>query len=286
MLRKVTLVVLTLLWMPTLALAAVVEEVVEVPVRVKAMIGFKSEVAQEIKVTIFRDDQRQKAPYLVLHHGRPTSEADFAKMKRQRFSVNSRYFVSLGFVVLVPTRIGYGVSGGPDVEYSGSCDGRNYNPAFMAAADQTIAALAFAQSLPYVDLTRGIVVGQSFGGMTAIALSTRDLPGLAGAVNFAGGAGGDPQRSSGHPCSEWNLKSLYSEYGAAARVPTLWLYSQNDRFWGAELPRDWFDVFVKAGGKGRFVQLPPYKDNGHGMFTADPQSWRPAFEEFLREVGF
>lgn len=36
----------------------------------------------------------------------------------------------------------------------------------------------------------------------------------------------------------------------------------------AELPSKWFKGFVDAGGKGLFVQLPPHKDNGHGIFPA------------------
>ena len=269
---------------PVTALAAVVEEVIEVPVRVRTISG--KEVSHSIKVTIFRDEQRQKAPYLVLHHGRPPHEADLAKMKRQRFSSISRYFVSLGFVVLVPTRVGYGELGGPDVEYSGTCSGKNYPPVYAAAADQTVAVLNHARTLPFVDLTRGIVVGQSFGGMTAIALAARELPGLAGAVNFAGGGGGNPYERPEHPCVPFLLAKLFRDYGATAKVPTLWLYSENDRFFGARLPKEWFDGFVQAGGKGRFVQLPAFKDNGHFIFERNPAAWKPAFEAFLHEIGF
>lgn len=269
---------------PALSSAAILEEVVDVPVRVKTIYG--QEANQTIKVTVFRDDQRDKAPYLVLNHGRPASEADFAKMKRQRFAENSAYFVSLGFVVLVPTRVGYGESGGLDVEYSGHCDSRNFAPAYAAAAEQTVAVLKAATGLPYVDLSRGIVVGQSFGGMTSITLATRELPGLVGAVNFAGGGGGNPAERPENPCSAYRLSTLYGDYGAVAKVPTLWLYSENDRYWGAELPRKWFKGFVDAGGKGQFVQLPSYKDNGHGIFTGNPGSWKPAFEAFIQEIGF
>jgi len=80
-------------------------------------------------------------------------------MKRQKFYENSKYFVSLGFVVLVPTRVGYGESGGPDVEYGGSCDSKFFDLVFATAADQTAAILKNAVNLPYVDLSRGIVVG-------------------------------------------------------------------------------------------------------------------------------
>jgi len=264
--------------------AVTVEEVLDVPVSVKDAYG--RQVDQTIKVTVFRDDSREKAPYLVLNHGRPSSPADFATMKRQRYSENSRYFVSLGFVVFVPTRVGYGESGGVDVEDSGRCDSRNFPPAYAAAADETVAVLQKAATLPFADLTRGIVVGQSFGGMTSVALSARDLPGLVAAVNFAGGGGGDPVAHPARPCSEARLKDLFRAYGARSRVPTLWLYSENDQFWGPDLPRDWFAAFVDAGGKGRFVRLPPYRQNGHGIFSGEPSAWKPAFEAFLREIGF
>lgn len=268
---------------PVLSMGATLEEVIEVPVSVKTIYG--QEVKQNIKVTVFRDDMREKAPYLILNHGRPASEADFAKMKRQRFSANSQYFVSLGFTVLVPTRVGYGDSGGLDVEYSGQCDSRNYPPVYAAAADQTEFVLKAAEALPYVDLSRGIVVGQSFGGTTAITLSTRKLPGLLGAVNFAGGGGGNPTGRPENPCSAQSLGKMFQDYGASAKVPTLWLYSENDRYWGPKLPKEWFNGFVEAGGKGKFVQLPAYKEDGHPSFTGNPNAWKPTFEAFIQELG-
>jgi dienelactone hydrolase len=267
-----------------MATAAVVEDVIDVPVTVRSIYG--KEFRQAIKVTVFRDDQRQKSPYLVLNHGRPPKDADIVQMKRQRFPNVSQYFVSLGFVVLVPTRVGYGEAGGPDVEYTGKCDNKTYAPALAAAADQTQALLKFAETLPYVDITRGIVVGQSFGGMTSIALSARSLPGLAAAVNFAGGAGGSPTERPANPCDLRQLDRLFAEYGAGAKVPTLWFYSQNDRFWGPKLPRKWFDIFVGAGGRGKFISLPAFKDDGHVIFSGNPEAWKPAFESFLHDIGF
>lgn len=269
---------------PSLGTAAIVEEVIDVPVSVKTMFG--QEVSQSIKVTVFRDDEREKAPYLVLNHGRPASERDFAAMKRQRYSGNSRYFVSLGFVVIVPTRVGYGDSGGVDVEYSGKCSNKSFGPAYAAAADQTAAVLEAARSLGYVDLSKGIVTGQSFGGTTAITLSTKNLPGLIGAVNFAGGGGGNPVTKPETPCGAGQMTDLFRIYGSSSLVPSIWFYSENDRYWGAELPKKWFKAFVDAGGNGQFVQLPPYKENGHPIFTGNPDSWKPAFEQFIHEIGF
>lgn len=282
--RKNHLLLVLALAIPSLSLAAIVEEVLDVPVSVKTMYG--QEVNQAIKVTVFRDDQREKAPYLVLNHGRPATVAGFAGMKRQRYSDNSRYFVALGFVVLVPTRVGYGETGGPDVEDSGRCESRNFAPAYAVAADQTAAVLDFAANLAYVDRSRGVVVGQSFGGMTSITLSTRQLPGLIAAVNFAGGGGGNPASRPANPCSYHRLAALFEDYGRASRIPTLWFYSENDRYWGAELPKEWFQAFSKAGGKGKFVELPPYKDDGHGIFSGNRDAWKSEFETFLRDTGF
>lgn len=282
--RKFSLLALLPLCISSLSYAAILEEVIDVPVSVKTIYGH--ETNQTIKVTVFRDDQREKAPYLVLNHGRPAKADEFSKMKRQRYTENSRYFVSLGFVVFVPTRVGYGDSGGPDVEYSGRCEDRNFAPAYSAAADQTVAVVRMAKDLPYVDVSRGIVVGQSFGGMTSIAISARGMPGLVGAVNFAGGGGGSPTDRPEKPCSANRLATLYKNYGTTSKVPTLWLYSENDRYWGPDLPKKWFSDFVDAGGKARFVQLPPYRDNGHGIFSGNPSSWKPAFEAFVHDVGF
>jgi dienelactone hydrolase len=268
---------------PPMAQAAVVEEVITAPVSLNTIYGGHH---QEIVVTVFRDDQRQASPYLVLNHGRVSNEKQRMKQGRQRYSEISRYFVSLGVSVLVPTRIGYGVTGGPDVEYSGPCADKDYAPGYDAAADEVEAVLRRVRTLPSVDLSSGIVVGTSFGGMTAIKLSTRSLPGLAAAVNFSGGVGGNPKTHPQNPCGADRLDDLYRSYGAAAKVPSLWLYSPNDRFWGPRLPRQWFRSFTAAGGQAEFVELPRFGEDGHKSFAGNSSAWKPAFERFLRKIGF
>jgi dienelactone hydrolase len=263
--------------------AAVVEEVVTAPVTLQTMYGPHR---QDVVVTVFYDDQRAASPYVVINHGRTSNEEKREKMGRQRYSAISRYLVSLGFTVLVPTRIGYGVTGGPDVEYSGPCRGRDYGPDFAVAADEVEAVLRRAKALPSVNLSRGLVIGTSFGGVTSIALATRNLPGLAGAVNFSGGNGGNPLKHPEHPCAPDRLNDLFRSYGAAAKVPSLWLYSTNDRYWGPRLPVRWFRSFVAAGGKAEFVQLPPFGEDGHKSFSGNQAAWSAAFEQFLRDVGF
>ena len=62
------------------------------------------EIRHELPVTIFRDDARPRAPFVVLGHGRATSAAANAALGQARYTPNSRHLVSLGFAVFVPTR--------------------------------------------------------------------------------------------------------------------------------------------------------------------------------------
>ncbi len=279
--KRVALVAVLLL--PVAAAAKTVSHVVDVTVTVKNIYG--REFTQPIKVTIWRDDRRARAPLLILNHGRSGNPEAQKALGRAAYTENSRYFVSKGFVVAVPTRVGYGVSGGEDVEYSGTCSQKNYPPVYEAAAQQTLRVLEYVGKLPYVDASRWLAVGQSFGGTTAITLAAKNVEGLAGAVNFAGGGGGEPQRRAGEPCRPDLMRDLFASY-ATAKLPTLWLYSENDQYMGKRYPREWFDAYVARGGRGRFVQLPPHGEDGHGSFTRNPGAWRPAFDEFLRETGF
>jgi dienelactone hydrolase len=263
--------------------AQVIEEQFNLPVAIRHATA--GEVRQEVVVTVFRDSRRPRSPYLVLGHGRAPKPEDRAGMGRARFTANSQYFVSLGFAVFVPTRIGYGVTGGPDLEDTGPCSVKNYPPGYDAAAQLTTQVIAHARRLPYVDQGRGLVVGQSFGGATAITMAARPVEGLMATVNFAGGGGGNPARPA-QPCRPDMLRAMFADYGRSARIPTLWLYSENDRYFGVSQPRAWFDAFVAAGGRGSFIQLPANGDDGHSSFTRNPTAWRPHFEAFLQEVGF
>lgn len=117
------LILVSLLLCSLAVRAALVEEVTKLPVSVRDRSG--TEHRHEITLTVFRDDARATAPFLILNHGRPGSAAAMVRFGRARYAANSAYFVKRGFAVFVPTRIGYGVTGGADVEESGVC-GRRY----------------------------------------------------------------------------------------------------------------------------------------------------------------
>jgi dienelactone hydrolase len=267
--------------------ARIIEEIIEVPVSVSnSNFSNNPKFEQKITVTIWRDDSVKKSPYLLFSHGRAGTDQERGKFGRSSEKRNSEYFVSKGFTVILPTRIGYGVSGGPDADYSGACGNKNYLEARKVAIDQSKQVLNHVFDFSYIDRTKGIVVGQSVGGFTTIGLSAENISGLKGAINFAGGDGGDPIKSAEKPCGDYLIKDTFAKYGASNKVPTLWLYSVNDKFWGEQSPKDWFAAFQKAGGKGQFVSLPAYKDDGHSIFRGDLNAWKNDFEKFIKEIGF
>ena len=267
--------------------ARIIEEIIKVPVSVtNSIYANNSKFEQEITVTIWRDDSIKKSPYLLFSHGRAGTDQERVSFGRSSERKNSEYFISKGFTVILPTRIGYGVSGGPDAEYSGACGSKNYLEARKVSVDQSKQVLNHVLDFSYIDKSKGIVVGQSVGGFTTIGLSAENIPGLKGAINFAGGDGGDPIKFPERPCGENLIKDTFAKYGASNKVPTLWLYSVNDKFWGEQLPKDWFAAFQKAGGKGQFISLPAYKEDGHSIFRGDLNAWKNDFEKFIKEIGF
>src|SRR5262245_55662235 len=102
------------------AQAQVVEEQLRLPVQVPN--SFERVFEREIVVTLWREVGGAR-PYaaMVLNHGRATQAEKRVAMGRARFSEISDWFARQGFIVAVPTRLGYGVTGGEDVEDSGSC---------------------------------------------------------------------------------------------------------------------------------------------------------------------
>lgn len=283
----------TIGWLAALALllgaggarAIVVLEEIRVPV--KAADRFGKEVEQDIVVGLFRESSAPRPyPLLVLNHGRATTPAGFARVRVADFDAAARWLARFGFLVAVPIRIGYGASGGPDIEHSGSCRVRNYPPVYQAAAAQTLAVLAHLRQRPDAAKDRAVVAGQSFGGATAIALAAMNPEGVQAAINFAGGGGGSPEKHPRQPCSEKALQALFAGYGKTARLPTLWLYSENDEYWGPELPKAWFEAFKAAGGRGEFQMFPPVSDDGHRLFSRGPQLWQPRVRAFLESIGY
>ena len=260
------------------AQADIVERQMRIPVTVTVD---GAPLTRDVIVTRFQDSARKPSRFMVILHGRAGTQAERAAYGRTRFSGISRAFAEQGYAVFVPTRIGYGDTGGPDIEITGRCDDKNYARGMQPATDQVLQLIAVIRQEPDIGNSAGVIVGQSVGGLLAVSLAARNVPRVVAYVNFAGGSGGDPKAKPGEPCMPDQLKAAFAQFGAKARSPVLWLYSANDLYWGAEYPHTWFAAFRKAGGRGQFVSLPPCCSDGHRSFMDTRAAWMAPVEAFL-----
>lgn len=257
------------------------ETVIDIPVRVNG-----AETGEHMVATLFKPDGAGPFPFAIISHGRAGTPVERAQVPRWRYSEQSRWLVRKGFVVIVPTRRGYGSTGGADVETNYNCANPAYRDAMTGGVESVLAAISYAKAQKFVDPARFILIGQSVGGFLTVGVTAAAPAGLVAAVNFAGGHGGDPMRHPGVPCRADKLLEVYSEAGKTARAPMLWIYTENDQFFGPDHARSWHAGFISSGGRAELQILPPYQANGHVLFVSGMAVWRPVVEAFLQSVGF
>jgi dienelactone hydrolase len=234
-------------------------------------------------------------PVVVFSHGRAPGESGRAELKQGVSKAQLRYWLAKGVAVVSPIRPGYGESTGGDVEDSGAHHdkfGRCINrPDFRKTADAALrtipATLDWLKSQPWADASDVLLVGQSVGGLTTVAAGARPLPGVVGYINFAGGTGGNPEKSPGVSCDPDQLAQIYAGYGKTTTLPNLWVYAANDQYWGPDVPRAWHAAFARGGSPSTFVQAPAVADgDGHGLSRHAPELWAPAVDAFVAGIGF
>lgn len=259
------------------------EAVTDIEVGVSDMYGRR--ISGKVVITQFKPDGDGPFPFVILNHGR--SGSNRAQPPRFRYTAQARYFVKRGFAVFEPTRIGYGAMGtDPDPEDSGGCRNKNYAPMAEAASQEILAVIAYAARQRYVDPQRLLIVGQSVGGYSTVATAAKNPPGLIAAINFAGGAGGDPQLHPGEPCEAYKLEKLYGDFGASSKAPMLWVYTENDQYFGPKYSKAWHSAYVSRGGSAQFSLMPSFGSDGHSLFSAGLTIWEPVVSQFLDRHGF
>ncbi len=235
--------------------------------------------------TVMRPPGEGRSPLVVINHGSPADGSQRAKMEPPRFTALSSFFVSRGYVVALPLRRGYGETGGAWAENFGSCEVPDYFNAGLQGAADIQATLDFMRAQPYVAADRTIVVGQSAGGWATVALSSRNPPGVAGMINFAGGRGGHQKLAGGGigNCTPRSLVDAAAKYGATARVPMLWIYAENDSFFEPSLAKRMVDAYDGAGGKATYKPVGAFGGDGHSLAGSSNGNsvWSPLVESFL-----
>lgn len=225
-----------------------------------------------------------KHPLAVLTHGSARVAQEHALVTPWQQLPQALWFARRGWIVLVVVRRGYGSSGGDqDGNHGGHCSTRSahyadYEAAGSYAAEDLRTVIDYARSLPQVDDTRIIAAGVSTGGFTTVALTANPPRGLVAGINFAGGRGSQADHDV---CDAGDLVGAFRDYGKHSRVPMLWIYSQNDKFFWPELAQKFDVAFRAGGGQDQFVLAPPDGEDGHHLFS-HIAAWSDTVEAFLK----
>jgi dienelactone hydrolase len=233
----------------------------------------------ELEGLVVRPDDGQPHPLALLNHGSPRDPERRPKMSPYGMWAQAAALARRGWVAVAFMRRGYGHSQGQWLHASGPCANRDYARVGLDEADDIAAVAKFMSGQNYVSKGKWISVGGSVGGFATLALASNGPPDLVAAITFA------PGRGSSAPdkvCGEDNLVAAFAQYGRTARVPVLWVSSENDHFFGPKLTARFADAFSNAGGRVDFVGVPPFDDDGHLLFgTRGAAIWSPILDKFL-----
>ena len=269
-----------------------VPQIVQITVHGSGVFG--SDVAMTTEV--FKPEGDGPFPIVLYSHGRAGTDVERRQMKTPVLRGHVRYWLRKGFALVAPIRPGYGATGGTDREISGArydafgnCIGHpDFGVAAKGAVAATTAALEWVRAQPWADPHRILLVGTSMGGLTSVATAAANPAGVVGYINFAGGAGGDPARAPGRSCGADAMEALMRDFGKSTRVPGLWLYAENDLYWGSEAPRAWHAAFVQGGATSSEFVLTAAVPNadGHQLLARGGKLWSVHTDKFVKDLGF
>ncbi|MEK9970828.1 MAG: alpha/beta fold hydrolase [Ferrovibrio sp.] len=241
-------------------------------------------VTQICRPSIEKFPGNTPAPLMLLNHGSPANAGQRPTMKPYACdSEPAEWFLARGYVVAMPMRRGYGETSGPWLEEYGRCSDPDFHRGGLPAAEDMDSVVRYLETLPFVQPGRTVIVGQSAGGWGSLAYASRNPPGVVGIINFAGGRGGWKGNIPNNNCEPQRLIDGAGRYGVTARLPTLWIYTQNDSFFAPAISQAMHARYAAAGGVAEFHLMPAWGKDGHSFLTGQGSSklWGPLVERFL-----
>lgn len=253
---------------------------------------FGGDVAMETEV--YKPSGPGPFPTLIYSHGRAADRLDRGAFKKPIPAGHVRYWLTKGFAIVAPIRVGYGVTGGPDREDSGAWFDNSGNcthkPDFQklakVTAEATLAAIKWTQQKTWADKDHIVLEGRSVGGFGTVATAAAHPAGVIGYINFSGGGAGSPDFSPNRSCDPDQMRDVMAQLGKTTTIPGLWLYAENDRYWGPEAPRQWYNSFAQAGSPAEFVNTGelPGRD-GHLLMFYGGKLWSVHVDRFVKQLG-
>jgi len=236
-----------------------------------------------LEALLVRPSEAGRYPLVLINHGSPRSPSDRQSMSPWSLLPEAIEFARRGWAAAVVMRRSYGDSDGKWAEAFNGCADSNYIAAGEAAAADLKTATSFLQQRPDIDAKRIIAVGVSAGGFATVALTADPPGGLVAAISFAGGRG---SLRDNEVCRADRLLDAFAAFGKRSRVPMLWVYAENDHFFGPKLAEQFKDAFVSGGGNVEFIAAPAFGSDGHRLFSpAGIPIWSGYVGAFLQRHG-
>ena len=231
-------------------------------------------------------------PLVIMNHGISLDYNQRAMFPMIEYRDAAFWFARRGYVVISPIR--YGATGLDDKDrglygsvfaHVGSCDNPNFRGPGLAIATLDEWVIDYMSKKKIIQPGKVVVVGQSGGGWGSIALGSRNPSSVQAIVTFAAGRGGRVDGKPNNNCAPDKLVAATGEFGRTARIPMLWIYAENDTYFGPELTKRMQQAFVEAGGNVEYRMLPPFGSDGHFMIdSADAVPiWSPYVTQFLEK---
>ena len=238
-----------------------------------------------LEALLYRPAGEAPRPLVVVNHGSPRRQGDRAGMRADWAGRAAAFFVAEGYAVLVPMRRGYGRSPGEANDGArGPCSHPDYADAGLRVGRQVLDIVEYMKGQAFVDARRIVLAGQSAGGFASLAAAGWNPAGVAAVINFAGGRG---SRAANDVCGEARLVEAMGRFGAGARLPSLWLYAENDLFFRPDLARRMHAAYALGGARSSLHILGAYGSDGHGFVRRAESAgeWQPLVRAFLASLG-
>jgi dienelactone hydrolase len=207
-----------------------------------------------LEAIVARPATAGRFPLVVISHGSPRRISEAKKRSLDWADWIADDFARRGWAAATVFRRGFGNSEGVVADAYGTCSDPHYRAAGLSTAEDIVQAVSYFQKQLYIDPTRVLLVGVSAGGFGSIAAASIAPPGVVAVVNFAGGRG---STSNNVVCKPDALIEAYGAFGKTVRVPSLWIYSKNDHFFGPDLARQMFAAFTNSGAPAELIIAPP-----------------------------
>jgi dienelactone hydrolase len=230
-----------------------------------------------------------RLPIALITHGKNAKAAENQALRADMMLPQARDFAARGWLAVVVLRRGFGQSDGlPGVSRGAAymaCENADLARGFEVEADDLDGALKVVAARPDADGSRAIAIGQSLGGGVVLAFAARRPAGLLGVVNVSGGAW--RTNGEGNVCQHADLVAAMATLGARTRIPTLWLYAENDSLFPPELVTRMRDAYAASGGRAELRMFPPVVHDGHRLFAdfGGRVKWLRAVDGFLQTHG-